>query len=101
MQDYSSMISSLNANEVQLKLTELLQENVKLKETLKQNNLAMKQQFNTLAKWQEEVMKVHHNHKQKFAETREFINRLKKENNELKIKFSTLQTENTEHGFEV
>lgn len=76
---------------MQKKLSDMLQENVKLKETLKQNTLSMKEQFSTLAMWQEEVMKVHENHKKKFAETRELINHLKKENAELKTKLSHLQ----------
>ncbi|XP_024888606.1 optineurin-like [Temnothorax curvispinosus] len=84
--DYKSMVSSLSITEMQRRLTEMLQENVKLKETLRQNNDSMKQQFNTLAMWQEEVTKVHQNHKQKFAETKELINHLKKENAELKTK---------------
>lgn len=46
----------------------------------------MKQQFNTLTMWQEEVAKVHQNHKQKFAETKDLINHLKQENAELKTK---------------
>lgn len=94
------MISSLSMDEMQRRLTELLQENVKLKETLKQNNVAMKQQFHILATWQEEVMKVHQSHKQKFAETRELINQLKKENADLKNKL--LQWQQVENmGFEV
>lgn len=80
------MVSSLSITEMQRRLTELLQENVKLKETLRQNNESMKQQFNTLAMWQEEVTKVHQNHKQKFAETKDLINHLKQENTELKTK---------------
>lgn len=94
------MVSSLSIDEMQQRLTELLQENVKLKETLKQNNASMKQQFHILATWQEEVMKVHQNHKQKFVETREFINQLKKENADLKTKL--LQWQQIENmGFEV
>lgn len=93
--DYNSMISSLDATEINQKLNELLQENAKLKEALKQNNVAMKQQFNTLAKWQEEIMQVHQNHKRKFSETRELINYLKRENQELKMKFTM------ELGYEV
>ncbi|XP_011636667.1 myosin-11 isoform X2 [Pogonomyrmex barbatus] len=89
--DYKSIVSSLSLTEMQQRLTEMLQENVKLKETLRQNNISMKQQFNTLAMWQEEVTKVHQNHKQKFAETKELINFLKKENCELKAKLSLLQ----------
>ncbi|XP_011171387.2 myosin-2 heavy chain isoform X1 [Solenopsis invicta] len=95
--DYKSIVSSLNMTEMQNRLAEVLQENVKLKETLKSNNESMKQQFNTLATWQEEVTKVHQNHKQKFAETKELINHLKKENAELKTKLWLLH--HTE-GFE-
>ncbi|XP_076242220.1 uncharacterized protein LOC143184109 [Calliopsis andreniformis] len=98
--DYNSMIASLDSAEVYQKLNELLQENGKLKETLKQNNIAMKQQFNTLASWQEEIMKVHQNHKKKFAETRELINYLKKENTELKMKLSSENSDDTKIGYE-
>ncbi|XP_043499748.1 uncharacterized protein PFB0145c-like isoform X1 [Polistes fuscatus] len=93
--DYNSIISSLNSSEIQQKLTELLQENVKLKETLKQNTIAMKKQFNTLAIWQEEVMNVHKNHKQKFTETRQLINLLKEENAELKLKLYNVNADDT------
>lgn len=89
--DYTSLVSSLSTDEMQKKLTDMLQENVKLKETLKQNTSAMKEQFNTLAMWQEEVMKVHETHKKKFAETRELVTHLQKENAELKTKLSQLQ----------
>lgn len=33
----------------------------------------MKQQFSTLQTWQEEVFKVHQNHKEKFEETKNLI----------------------------
>ncbi|KYM89864.1 hypothetical protein ALC53_02176 [Atta colombica] len=89
--DYKSLVSSMTVTAMQHRLVEVLQENVKLKETLRQNNVSMKQQFNTLAMWQEEVTKVHLSHKQQFAETKELINHLKKENTELKYKFSRLQ----------
>lgn len=79
------MLASLSPAEIEGKLTALLKENMRLKETLMQNNMAMKQQFNTLACWQEEVMRVQKSHKQKFAETRELINRLKDENAQLKL----------------
>ncbi|XP_018352173.1 PREDICTED: girdin-like [Trachymyrmex septentrionalis] len=90
--DYKSWVSSMTITAMQHKLVEVLQENVKLKETLRQNNVSMKQQFNTLAMWQEEVTKVHLNHKQQFAETKELINHLKMENAELKYKFACLFT---------
>lgn len=44
-----------------------------ISETLHQNNLAMKKQFNTLVMWQEDVMKVHQSHKEKFEETKKLI----------------------------
>ncbi|XP_011691264.1 PREDICTED: flagellar attachment zone protein 1 isoform X2 [Wasmannia auropunctata] len=96
--DYKSIVSSLSITEMQNRLMEMLQENVKLKETLRQNNDSMKQQFSTLAMWQEEVTKVHQSHKQKFSETKELINHLKKENAELKNKLLLLQrTEDIEY----
>lgn len=95
------MIASWDTTEVHKKLNELLQENTKLKETLKQNNIAMKQQFNVLASWQEEIMRLHQNHKKKFGETRELINYLKKENTELKMKLASGLTSYIETGCEV
>ncbi|KAK7792290.1 hypothetical protein R5R35_004867 [Gryllus longicercus] len=77
-------LPDLSPEEIQRKLQEVLQENVELKETLHQNNLAMKQQFNTLVMWQDEVFKVHQSHKEKFQETKELILKLKAENTELK-----------------
>ncbi|XP_076285247.1 uncharacterized protein LOC143211441 [Lasioglossum baleicum] len=71
--DSSSLIGSLSSSEVHEKLSELLQENAKLRETLKQNNIAMKQQFNTLASWKEKMAKVQENHKNKFADTMELV----------------------------
>lgn len=101
MQDYNSMIASWDSVEVHKKLNEVLQENTKLKETLKQNNIAMKQQFNTLVTWQEDIMRIHQNHKKKFAETRELINYLKKENTDLKMRLSSELTSHSEMGYEV
>jgi len=70
----------LSPDEIQQKLDVLIEENMKLKETLHQNNLAMKRQYETLVLWQEDVMKVHQSHKEKFAETKKFIENLKQEN---------------------
>ncbi|OAD55531.1 hypothetical protein WN48_04633 [Eufriesea mexicana] len=90
--DYNSIIASWDTSVVHQTLNELLQENTKLKETLKQNNIAMKQQFNTLVAWQEEIMRIHQDRKKKFAETRELINYLRKQNTELKMKISSKPT---------
>ncbi|XP_069682228.1 optineurin-like isoform X2 [Periplaneta americana] len=87
-QNSSIMVGSIPADlspeEIQRKLHEVLQENLELKETLQQNNLAMKQQFNTLVMWQEELRKVHANHKAKFTETKELVFKLRAENTELR-----------------
>ncbi|XP_032670368.1 spindle assembly checkpoint component MAD1-like isoform X2 [Odontomachus brunneus] len=91
--DYDTMVSSLATNEIHKKLADLLQENMKLKETLKQNNFAMKRQLNTMVLWQDMVTKLHENNMEKFKETTTLINDLKKENLELKTKLSTQQVE--------
>lgn len=95
------MILSMATNEVHQKLEELLQENTKLKETIKQNNLAMKKQLNTMVSWQEMVVKLHEHHREKFKETTSLIGNLKQENLELKTKLVMQQTEDSEHNFEV
>nr|CAD7395096.1 unnamed protein product [Timema poppensis] len=89
----TSMTTDLSPEEIQNKLRELLCENVELKDTLNQNNMAMRQQFQTLVKWQEEVLKVHQNHKEKFAETRDLINKLRNENEELKKCIAEMKSE--------
>lgn len=73
----------LSPDEVQQKVDMLVEENFKLKETLHQNNLAMKKQYDTLVLWQNDVMSVHKSHKEKFAETKTYIEKLKLEKAEL------------------
>ena len=70
--------------DAQDKLNHLLKENQKLKETLNQNNLAIKSQLNTFFMWQQEVLKTHQTHKQKFLETKDLILKLRLENANLK-----------------
>ncbi|XP_033221859.1 optineurin isoform X2 [Belonocnema kinseyi] len=99
--DYNSVICNMSPIEIENKLSEMLLENVKLKETLAENTEAMKKQFNSLATFQEEVFNVHQNHKQKFAETRELINQLKKENFDLKMQISGEETKPVTPVFEL
>ncbi|OXU25422.1 hypothetical protein TSAR_003512 [Trichomalopsis sarcophagae] len=82
--DHTSMISMMSPSEIEEKLKNALEENIKLKETLKQNNSAIKQQFNTITMWQKDVMTVCDNHKQKFMETKKLMSHLKKVNDELR-----------------
>ncbi|XP_008213329.1 MAR-binding filament-like protein 1-1 isoform X2 [Nasonia vitripennis] len=89
--DHTSMISMMSPSEIEEKLKNVLEENIKLKETLKQNNSATKQQFNTITMWQKDVMTVCDNHKQKFMETKQLMSRLKKENDELREKIAKYQ----------
>ena len=81
----------MSPNEIEEKLSAMLHENLKLKETLAENTEVMKKQFNSLAAFQDELSIVHQNHKQKFADTLELINQLKKENMELKLQISVVQ----------
>lgn len=87
------MISSLSISEIKQKLVEMRQENLKLKEILKQNTLFMKQQFDVLLKWQEEMMKIHEQQKYKFENTKDLIKDLKKQNTDMKMRLQCL-----EHG---
>lgn len=96
--DFTLPISCLSSSEIQDKLTKLFQENTKLKETLKQNTTVMKQQFNTLVTWQEEVMNIHNRHKQKFIETKRLIDVFKQENAELKLKLGITNMDSANSG---
>ncbi|XP_075216298.1 uncharacterized protein LOC142321788 isoform X2 [Lycorma delicatula] len=90
LQSIDSMMN-MNSEEIQKRVQDLIKqnadlnkENADLKVTLQQHNLAMKQQFQTLKMWQDEVYKVHQTHKEKFEETKQFINKITAENKELK-----------------
>lgn len=76
-------ISSQNSMEI--KLGEMLKENVKLKKTIEENDNAMKQQFEKISLWQNQVMSVCDAHKQNYNETRDLINRLREENEYLRV----------------
>lgn len=65
-------------------------------DTLQQNNLAMKKQFDTLVLWQEDVVRVHESHKQKFADTKKYIEKLKVENAKLSEALKLSDTDKTD-----
>lgn len=44
-----------------------------IKDTIQQNNMAMKKQCETILQWQEDVQRVHDSHKAKFEETKRYI----------------------------
>lgn len=67
------------------------QENLKLKEIVKQNTLFMKKQFDVLSKWSEEMMKIHEHQKYKFANTEDRIKDLKKQNAGMKMRLECLK----------
>lgn len=96
----TNILNDLSPDEIQNKIQALVQENIELKEALRQNNLAMKQQFNTLVMWQEEVFKVHQNHKQKFGETKELILKLRTENTELRKMLAEFESNRYSSGHE-
>ncbi|CAK1584873.1 unnamed protein product [Parnassius mnemosyne] len=73
-----------STEELQKRFGELLDENIILKETLKQNNDSMKEQLQLIASCQDDMLKTHRVHKEKFDETRELVERLRQENKKLK-----------------
>lgn len=76
--------------ELQKQFGELLDENLILKETLKHNNDSMKEQFLLIASCQEDMLKTHMIHKEKFDETKELVERLRQENKKLKLDMSRM-----------
>lgn len=87
----STMITDdRSTEELQKRFGELLDENVILKETLKQNNESMKEQFLLIASCQEDMMKTHVLHKEKFDETKELVEKLRQENKKLKSDIARL-----------
>ncbi|XP_072942808.1 optineurin isoform X2 [Epargyreus clarus] len=74
-----------STEELQKRFGELLDENVVLKETLKQNNESMKEQFLLIASCQEDMLRTHKLHKEKFDETKDLVERLRQENRKLKL----------------
>ncbi|KAJ8925981.1 hypothetical protein NQ315_009836 [Exocentrus adspersus] len=69
--------------QVQHKISLIVEENNHLKEKIIQNNATMKSQYERMVAWQEEAEKIHQMHKQKLLEAKEFIEKLKKENNDV------------------
>lgn len=76
----------LSPDEIQQKVDVLIAENLKLKETLHQNNLAMKKQYAILSTWQDEVAMVHNSHKDKFSDIKKYVEKVRLEN----AQFSTI-----------
>ncbi|XP_025833348.1 NF-kappa-B essential modulator isoform X2 [Agrilus planipennis] len=96
-----SISTDLSPDEIQHKIDDLIEENMKLKETLHQNNLAMKKKYETLVLWQEEVLKVHESHKERFAETKQYIEKLKLENARLTVALQNSDDQNTKQTTEM
>lgn len=72
----SNIISSSSSAELQNKLANILDENNLLRETLKENNTSIKEQFKTIVSWRDDVMKTYSLHRNKFAETKELIEKV-------------------------
>ncbi|XP_053614716.1 NF-kappa-B essential modulator isoform X2 [Plodia interpunctella] len=82
----STMITDdKSLEELQKRFGELLDENIILKETLKQNNDSLKEQFLLIASCQEDMMNTHKLHKEKFEETKGLVEKLRQENKQLKL----------------
>ncbi|CAH2089817.1 unnamed protein product [Euphydryas editha] len=73
-----------STQELQRRYAELLDENVVLKETLKENNNTIRKQLMLISECQDSTLEAHMSHSQKFKETMEFIEKLRKENKHLK-----------------
>lgn len=75
----TTITNDLNSEEVQNKISQIIEENIHLKDTILQNNMSMKSQYERIVVWQEEVQKVHQAHKEKIFEAKEVIEKQKEE----------------------
>nr|XP_023020703.1 NF-kappa-B essential modulator isoform X1 [Leptinotarsa decemlineata] len=71
--------TELSPDEVQSRISQIIEENMHLKDVLIQNNMSMKSQIDRIVAWQEDVQKVHQAHKEKLIEAKKCIEKLKDE----------------------
>ncbi|VEN58173.1 unnamed protein product [Callosobruchus maculatus] len=81
----ASITSNLSSEEVQTKVAQIIEENMKLKDTILQNNISLKSQYDRIVAWQEEVQKVYQAHKDKIYEAKACIEKLKKDKENLAL----------------
>ncbi|KAF7280928.1 uncharacterized protein LOC143201307 isoform X2 [Rhynchophorus ferrugineus] len=89
-QSITSFLNSTDMNSEEFQISQLVEENVQLKNTIIQNNNSMKAQYAKIREWQKEVEEIHENHKQKFIKAKQFIETLKNDNVALKQEISRL-----------
>ncbi|XP_013137009.1 PREDICTED: optineurin-like [Papilio polytes] len=73
-----------STEELQKRFGELLDENLVLKETLKQNNESLKEQLGLISSCQDDMLNTHKIHREKFDETKNLVKKLREENKILK-----------------
>ncbi|XP_018567726.1 optineurin [Anoplophora glabripennis] len=86
-----TLTNDLTPAELEKKVSEIVEENIRLKDTVLGNNKTMKMQYERIVKWQSDVQKVHQTHKEKIIEAKEFIERLKKENSNISRELEQLK----------
>ncbi|CAH1110026.1 unnamed protein product [Psylliodes chrysocephalus] len=80
----ASFSSDMSSEEVQNKISQIIDENIRLKDTILQNNMSLKSQYEKILAWQEDVQRVHQIHKEKLSDAKQFIDKLKMEKENLK-----------------
>ncbi|XP_056633018.1 NF-kappa-B essential modulator [Diorhabda sublineata] len=78
-----SFTPDMTSEEIQNKVSQIIEENIRLKDTILQNNMSLKSQYERIMAWQEDVKKVHEIHKGKLLEAKNFIDALKREKENL------------------
>ncbi|KAJ8925982.1 hypothetical protein NQ315_009837 [Exocentrus adspersus] len=86
----TTLSTDLTADEVQKKIKEIVEENIQLKDTILQNNMSMKLQYDRIVAWQKDVKQVHDAHKNKLLEAKELVEKLQKESGRLKLELEQL-----------
>ncbi|CAG9857110.1 unnamed protein product [Phyllotreta striolata] len=87
----TSLTSDMSSDEIERKLSQLVEENVHLKDTILQNNMALKSQYDKILFWYEDVQKVHRTLKDKLIEAKRVIDALKSDKDSLKRELTEMK----------
>ncbi|XP_031782450.1 ecotropic viral integration site 5 ortholog isoform X3 [Nasonia vitripennis] len=93
--DQSQYSLTLAIKDIEDKLSDVLIENVKLKNILKQKDDAIRKQFNTIVILEREIMQICENYKIKFVEIKNLVAQSKQDNKNLYAMISSSDVQNS------
>ncbi|CAH1783076.1 unnamed protein product [Owenia fusiformis] len=88
-----SSLSALTMDEAMDRIKDLLLENRSLKETIAGNNTAMREQYDLLSQWRQQMQTTSEETKQRYEQARNVVTNLRKANTESRQRIQELETE--------